>query len=125
MDTPFVLEVRAPRRSDARQVADALGRLLGDRRLAVRLDGQPRYRGDVRVDILTTERGDESLTVLVGVRSPDGEPLWLSPLELPQDAPEDAARQTLGFLERWGFVATPSAPAVDARLTGVARPSVA
>jgi hypothetical protein len=126
VDTPFVLELRGGRRGDLRALADALARSLAARHVGVRLDGQPRYAGEPRVDVTTAERDQPGVSLVVGVRAPDGQPLWLSPLDLPE-APEEAASAAVGFLERWGFVAMAPAPAAAApeRATGAARPSVA
>lgn len=120
--TPFVIELRAQHRPHARAIAERLAQHLAQRRVGVRLDGEARYAGEPRVDVDTCEREQPAPALVVGVRAPHGEPLWLAPLALPHDA-EEAASAVVAFLERWGFVATALAP--QAPLTGEGRPSVA
>lgn len=105
MNTPFVVEVSAPEPERGERLARLLADELDARHVGVRRDGRLLHEGQpvVDVDVDTRRAPPQHPALRIGVRAPDGRPLWLQPLPLPED-PAEAAGAAVGFLERWGFV---------------------
>lgn len=99
MRAPFLLRVHADTEDAARALADRL-----EARLAAR---------DARVALAWGRRALPGTVVNVGVRDAEGRPRWVAPLRVAPDV-DVATRETIAFLERWGFVEREAPAAADA-----------
>src|SRR5690349_9686564 len=103
MEHAFVVRLASSDRDAARRVVSLIERGLAARGARVVREGEPgpRVGTTFRLSSATTEA--PGLVALVGLGADDVSPAWLPPLPLSQH-PEDAAFETLAFLERWGFI---------------------
>lgn len=118
---PFVIRVQHDDPHVARSIARALVPMLRARNARVLLDGEPMGAGAAPgeafgVHVLTGGRVLPGTTVTIGVHDEEHGPRWLTPLPVSEE-PLTASDQVMAFLEEWGFVGAPSAPATRAVAT--------